>query len=111
MPKEVLKVRVYRHGPTGDEAPSYVNYEVPRVREGLQTVMGILEYIYENLDPGLAFYRSCRAGCCGGCRVTINGKKAFACMSVVNEDVSLEPCKGYKVIRDLVVDFRTRKKE
>lgn len=83
----------------------YEEYDVP-VRAGA-TVMDILDYIYENLDSSLAYYRHsrCNQGICGRCAVKLDGKTVLACTAVVNpalESVTLSPA-GKTVVRDLVV--------
>ncbi len=80
-------------------------YEVP-VQAGT-TVMDILDYIYENLDGSLAYYRHsrCNQGICGRCAVKLDGKTVLACTAVVDtekDSITLSPA-GKDVVRDLVV--------
>lgn len=79
-------------------------FEVP-VHPG-DTVMDVLDYIYENLDHSLAYYRHsrCCQGVCGRCAVKLNGKTVLACKAEIDPvliSVSLDPAPG-KVRRDLV---------
>ena len=68
-------------------------------------IYNALEYIHSYLDPGLAFYTSCRIGKCMGCTMMINGKRRLACTSLVEGDITLEPDAHYPVVRDLIVDM------
>lgn len=110
MKQKTIRLKIYRFNPAVDSEPGYKLYEVPKVERGLQTVMNALEYIFENLDPGLAFYRSCRGGVCSGCRLSVNGRQALSCMTIAGDGMVLGPAKGYKVIKDLVVDFNHKDK-
>ena len=56
---KVCKAIVFRFDPETDREPKYDNYSVP-YEEG-NTVMDVLNYIYEILDGSLAF----RMGCAG----------------------------------------------
>ena len=105
--KKMIKVRILRFNPAISEEPFYHGYEVPFV-ESL-TVLMSLNYIYENIDSSLAYYYSCRTGKCGGCTVMVSGKAVQACATIVKGDITVEPLSGYKVIKDLVVDFEERK--
>lgn len=72
------------------------------------TLYSTLEYIYENLDGSLGFRRyQCHMGWCNSCMVILNGKKVRSCSTLLKsgDEVKVGPLRGYKVIRDLVVDF------
>jgi len=101
-------VKIQRHDPFDGSKPFRQTYEVP-YEEGL-TVLRILNYIYEELDHTLAFRYSCRITFCGICGVRVNGKNALACKRIVKpgESLIIEPLKGYKLIRDLVVHFEEK---
>jgi len=87
---------------TGDENRLVV-YEVP-VEPG-QSVLGVLQYIYDHLDPTLAFSCSCRIGLCSACLVRVNGKVVRACTTLVEGDMLIEPYSDDARIRDLVVQL------
>lgn len=106
-----ISVRIQRFDPDGDRKKRFQIYDVPKISGGLQTAMNILEYIYEELDPSIAFYRSCRGGVCGGCRILINGKPGRSCMKIIKGDATFKPIQGYEIVRDLVVDFNKRIKK
>jgi succinate dehydrogenase / fumarate reductase iron-sulfur subunit len=78
-------------------------YEVP-VEAG-QSVLGVLQYIYDRLDSTLAFSCSCRIGLCAACLVRVNGKVVRACTTLAEGDMLIEPYKDAAVIRDLVTQL------
>jgi succinate dehydrogenase/fumarate reductase-like Fe-S protein len=86
---------------TGSES-AFQEYHVP-FRDGF-TVMDALLYIYENLDPSLAFRASCQTGLCMACLIQIDGRGECPCKTYLRSPIQLEPLKHKKVIRDLVVE-------
>lgn len=96
----VITVQVRRGA--GDESQLAV-YEVP-VEPG-QSVLGVLQYIYDHLDPTLAFSYSCRIGLCSACLMRVNGKVVRACTTLAEGDMLIEPYKDAAVIRDLVTQL------
>lgn len=66
--------------------------------------MTALHYIFENLDPSIAYYSSCRLGKCEACDVLVEGKLELTCTTKLARDVTLAPLEGFVLIRDLVVD-------
>lgn len=107
MPEDssVAKVRILRskHGANDSE---YDCYEVPLV-EGM-SVLGVLDHIYEHNDSSISYYQSCKVGRCTGCAVIVNGKPCLACMTLATRDMTIEPLRSHKVIKDLVVDNRAK---
>jgi succinate dehydrogenase/fumarate reductase iron-sulfur protein len=95
-------VECVRFDPKKDDKPQTKKYEVPFVKGS--SVLDALTYIYEEIDPSLGFYASCRRGCCGRCNVKVNGKARLACIEEVKGDVKLEPARADHVIRDLKVE-------
>ena len=69
------------------------------------TVLGVLDYIYENIDSGLAYYQSCRNGRCKACWVKVNGKPVLSCKTIATNGIKISPLEKFALIRDLVVDF------
>lgn len=101
--KERIKVKIQRFNPHEDKAPYYKEYMIP-FEQGL-TVLMALNHIYENMDTSLAYYYSCRTGKCAGCTLVVNGKAAQSCVTTVEGDITVEPERGFEVIKDLVVNF------
>jgi succinate dehydrogenase / fumarate reductase, iron-sulfur subunit len=106
MNSEQMKVKVFRFYPGVDLEPRFDEYLLPYSSGA--TILGILRYIYENLDPTLAFRQYyCAAMLCGCCRVTVNGERTKSCVARVQPGatVVIEPYDRSKVIRDLAVKF------
>ena len=100
---KTVQVEIFRFNPQEDESPRFDTYEI-ELQQG-RSVLGVLKHIYENHDPTLAFYRSCRIGKCTGCHVKVNGKVCLACTTLADGDkLRIEPMSERRVVRDLVVD-------
>jgi len=104
----VYTFRVSRFHPSQDKKAHFKNYKV-KLLEGATVLDGLIA-IKENLDPTIAFRRSCRSAICGNCAVRVNGKASLICdlqasKVVSNGIIVLEPLSNFKVIRDLVVDL------
>lgn len=109
MNTKSFTLKVARFDSLNDSEPSYKNYEIPF--GGSMSVLMALEYVYEHVDETLAFRRyCCGTARCNSCLVRANGKKIRACSTLVEEGKTLvvEPAEGYRVIKDLVVDFDDR---
>jgi succinate dehydrogenase/fumarate reductase-like Fe-S protein len=104
MPDEskMIKVEIDRFDPDTGQKTSVNSYKVPFIED--LSVLDVLEYIYENIDPSVGFYASCRRGVCTRCVIKINGKARLACAEPVKGDLKLGPAKADKVIRDLKID-------
>jgi len=105
--KKIIRVQVYR-SPSQDQEDvaqegEYREWEIPY--KDRITVLNILDYIYENYDRSLAYYKSCRIGKCTGCLVEIEGKNKLACTTLARDGMKICPARECKVIRDLVVEF------
>jgi len=111
MAEGIITAEVFRFNPEKDDNPNYVVYKV-QSDKGI-SVLNLLSYIQLNLDRSLA-YRNyfCHLGVCMSCLLHINGKNLRGCTKIIKpgDKIKIDPPKGYKVIRDLVVDFSTKKK-
>jgi succinate dehydrogenase/fumarate reductase-like Fe-S protein len=110
MTAKRITLKAYRFDPLKDPEPSYKEYEIPL--SGSMSVLMALEYVYEHMDETLAFRRyCCGTSRCNSCLMRANGKKIRACSTLVEEGKTLvvEPPEGYRVIKDLVVDFTDAK--
>ena len=98
-----ITARVFRFDPAAKEEPTYREYAVPLV-PGM-SAMNVLDYIYQNLDPTIAYFdhAGCALGICARCTGKINGKAGLLCQTEVTGDVTLEPINKNRVVRDLVV--------
>jgi succinate dehydrogenase / fumarate reductase, iron-sulfur subunit len=71
-------------------------------------VLDALHLIKWEIDPTLAFRRSCREGICGSCSMNIDGVNVLACLEPIEackEVVTIYPLPHTRVIRDLVPDL------
>lgn len=100
------EVAVFRFDPEKDPEPKYDHFSVPY--EDGNSVMDVLNYIYENFDANLAY----RVGCagagyqrCGACPVMVNGKPVLSCKTLAREKMTIDPHPKFEVIRDLAIDF------
>jgi fumarate reductase (CoM/CoB) subunit B len=105
MVVRTIDMRIFRYDPKKADVPRYDNYRVP-YSEGM-TVLDALDYVYENLDPTLAYRKSCRQGSCGSCAVLVNAKPCAACRTLVKEgkDLTVSPLLHFDVVKDLVTDI------
>lgn len=100
-------VKVYRYDPDTGENPRMDRYEVDV--SGVSMVLDLLIKIKSDLDPSLAFRRSCREGVCGSCAFNMNGKNGLACITGLDElgggDIAIYPLPHMEVVKDLVTDL------
>lgn len=107
-----FELKVLRFDPFSDLKPYYKLYEINS--QGPLSLLMALEHIYESLDDTLAFRRyCCGTSRCNSCLMQVNGKKIRACSMLVEggKVLVVEPLKGYRVIKDLVVEFGDEKEE
>ena len=104
---KTIKVQIYR-SPSVDKEDGaregiYKEFEIPNIDK--MTVFSVLDYVRDNYDSSLAYYKSCRIGRCSGCIVEIDGKNKLACTTPVKDGMKIGPAKGHKVIRDMVTEY------
>ena len=79
--------------------------------EQTDRVLDALNFIKWNLDPTLAYRRSCVHGICGSDALVINGRNRLACKFLMKQAlkeskvITVEPLRGFPVLKDLVVDM------
>ena len=101
------KFQIYRWVPEDGENPRVDTYFVDLDKCG-PMVLDALIWIKTNIDPTLAFRRSCREGICGSCAMNIGGQNHLACifgMDEVEGDIKIYPLPHTDVVRDLVPDL------
>ena len=69
-------------------------------------VLDALIYIKNNVDKTLGFRRSCREGICGSCAMNINGKNRLACLTPIENKMTIYPLPHMPIIKDLIPDMR-----
>ncbi len=100
------EVKISRFDPSTDVKPHLDTYKVP-LTKGM-SVLGVLNYIQEKIDPSLAYYYSCRRGRCGGCTARVNGRNTLVCNSIACRKMIIEPIPGLEIARDLIVNQKKR---
>ena len=97
-----MKITIKKFDPTVDKVPYDKTYDVPHVQ--YMTALQAIIYIDENHEP-LAYDYSCRGRSCGRCAMMVDGVACTACTTAIADtNHTIEPLKGFPVIRDLVVD-------
>ena len=84
-PKNRLRVDIYRYNPDLNSNPYLDTYILDKDKFGPMG-LDVLLYIKNNVDPTLAFRRSCREGICGSCSMNINGTNTLACILNIAEE-------------------------
>jgi succinate dehydrogenase / fumarate reductase iron-sulfur subunit len=106
--KKTKTFKVYRYDPEGSENPRWDTYDVDVETCG-PMVLDALIYIKNEMDPGLAFRRSCREGVCGSCAMNIGGRNTLACThgwsEVPGKEIQVSPLPHMPVMKDLVPDL------
>lgn len=100
--------RIYRYSPEEGGNPRWDTYWVDMDRAGTM-ILDVLIYIKNNIDPTLAFRRSCREGVCGSCAMNIAGRNTIACTKGFEElpsgEVVIAPLPSQPVVKDLIPDL------
>jgi len=105
--KNIRKVNVYRWDPSTEENPRLDTYEVD-MDNCPSKVLDILNKIKNEIDPTLAYRRSCAHGVCGSCAMNMGGKNGLACTTPhaeIDGDIDIYPLPHLKVKRDLIGDL------
>lgn len=101
------KFKVYRYDPDSPDNPRIDTYQIDMT--GISMVLDALIKIKNEVDPSLAFRRSCREGVCGSCAMNIDGANTLACTKAMDElpsgTVSVYPLPHQPVMKDLVTDL------
>ncbi|MFZ1401630.1 MAG: succinate dehydrogenase iron-sulfur subunit, partial [Anaerolineae bacterium] len=72
-------------------------------------ILDVLHQVKWYQDGTLTLRRSCAHGICGSDAMVINGRNRLACKTLVKHvgaNITVEPIRGMKVVKDLVVDMR-----
>jgi succinate dehydrogenase / fumarate reductase iron-sulfur subunit len=101
-----VKFRIRRFDSAKDEKPFWGEYEVEV--EPTDRVLDGLQMIKWHQDGTLTLRKSCGHGICGSDAMVINGVNRLACKVLIRDvgrNITVEPMRGFRVIRDLVVDM------
>lgn len=102
---EMLHVTVQR-GTAQD--PRKQRFDVP-AREN-QTVLDVVSWIQQEVDPTLSYRFACRVGMCGSCAMMVNGVPRWTCRTHVSRvaesgQLDIAPLRNLPVIKDLATDM------
>ncbi len=104
-----MVLRVARFNPATDKQPRFQDYVIPAGMAEQNTVLSLLQYIYDNVDHTLAYRGPCGRGVCGTCTMRMNGRPGLSCMRRPEGDLmTIEPLARVPVLRDLACDMQTR---
>ena len=101
--------KIYRYDPVDGSNPYWDTYQIDLDDCG-PMVLDALFKIKNEIDPTLAFRRSCREGVCGSCAMNIGGRNTLACTKGIDEVggsdvITISPLPHMPVVRDLVPDL------
>ena len=102
--KVTLKIK--RFNPEKDSQPWWGEYQFEA--EPTDRLLDALNHVKWYVDGTLTFRRSCAHGICGSDAMLINGANALACkvlLKNLGSKITVEPMRGFKVIKDLLVDM------
>ncbi len=104
---KTVTFKVYRYDPETPANPRLDTYVIDAA--GVSMVLDGLIRIKNELDPTLAFRRSCREGVCGSCAMNIDGANTLACTKGMDEcagdEITIYPLPHQPVIKDLITDL------
>lgn len=101
-----VNLKIQRFNPEVDAKPHWKEYTVEV--EPADRLLDALQQVKWTQDGTLSFRRSCAHGVCGSDALTINSVNRLACkvlMADLGKRVTVEPLRGFPIIKDLVVDM------
>jgi succinate dehydrogenase / fumarate reductase iron-sulfur subunit len=101
-----VTLKIKRFNPEKDKAPWWGEYKIEA--EPTDRLLDALNHVKWYVDGTLTYRRSCAHGVCGSDAMQINGSNKLACkllLSSLGSTITIEPLRGYKVIKDLLVDM------
>merc|ERR1712064_244334 len=104
---KLQKFGIYRYDPEAEGKPFLQEYTIDLDECG-PMILDALIKIKDEVDPTLAFRRSCREGICGSCAMNINGKNGLACLLYIepgDAPIEIQPLPHTYVVKDLVPDL------
>ncbi len=102
---EEMEVLVWREdGNSG----KFESFQVPA--KDNQTILDVVSWIQQNLDPTLSYRYACRVGMCGSCAMMVNGVPRWTCRTHIKKVIKgnklvVAPLRNLPVIKDLATDM------
>ena len=81
------------------------SFSINKKEVGPMVLDGLI-HIKNNIDKSLGFRRSCREGICGSCAMNINGKNTLACLTPIEDKITIFPLPHMPIVRDLIPDMK-----
>ena len=102
---KTMEVSVWRG--SGDEG-RFETFSVPA--HDNQTVLDVVSWIQQSVDPSLTYRYACRVGMCGSCAMMVNGEPRWTCRTHVKRVLTdgrlqIGPLRNLPVIKDLAADM------
>lgn len=103
----MTSVAVSVHRGTAQDG-QFQNFTVPAYDS--QTVLDVVSWIQQNIDPTLSYRFACRVGMCGSCAMMVNGVPRWTCRTHISKvagsgPIEIAPLRNLPVIKDLTVDM------
>jgi succinate dehydrogenase / fumarate reductase iron-sulfur subunit len=101
-----VTLKIKRYNPETDKIPAFREYRLEV--DPTDRVLDALNAVKWYQDGTLAYRRSCAHGICGSDGMLINGGNRLACKVLIKDmgnKITIEPMRGFRVIKDLVVDM------
>lgn len=102
---KILDISVWRGDCSGGK---FEGFQVPHQES--QTILDVVVWIQQNIDPSLAYRYACRVGMCGSCAMMVNGQPRWTCRTHVQKvargnRIEIAPLRNLPVIKDLATDM------
>ena len=94
--------RIYR---TNNIKTKMQSYQLNTNDMGPMVLDGLI-FIKNTIDNTLSFRRSCREGICGSCAMNINGRNRLACLTPIEEKITIYPLPHMPILKDLIPDMK-----
>lgn len=101
-----VNLKIRRFNPEKDQAAWWGEYKFEA--EPTDRLLDALNHVKWYLDGTLTYRRSCAHGVCGSDAMLINGHNGLACKMLLKNlgsKITVEPMRGFRVIKDLLVDM------
>ncbi len=101
-----VRLKIWRFNPEQDQEPRWSEHIVQM--EPTDRVLDALQEVKGRQDGTLTVRKSCAHGVCGSDAMRINGRNRLACKVLIKDVapvITIEPMKGFRVIKDMVVDM------
>ena len=104
-----VTLKIHRFNPEVDKKPHWESYKVEC--EPGDRLLDLLNHVKWYMDSTLTYRRSCAHGICGSDAMLVNGRNRLACKILIKDlakdggTVTVEPIRGLKVEKDLLVDM------